>query len=151
MALTVWTEKSGYSFGTFEERQIFNQPLPVENDFEVSYSIISGSLPPGLLLKNKVIAGTPYEVPRRTVFTFCVRARKNTEISDRTFNIIIEGSDSPEFITPAGNIDIGPEQQLFVLDSTFVDYQIEAIDADTATGQHLSFFIASDDGELPRD
>ena len=149
MALTVWKEKSGYSFGTFEERQFFSQPLPVENDFEVSYSIISGSLPPGLLLKNKIITGTPYEVPRRTTFTFCIRATKNNEISDRTFNIVLEGSDAPEFITPAGNINIGPEQQLFVLDSTFVDYQIEAIDADTATGQRLSFFIASDDGELP--
>jgi hypothetical protein len=149
MPLTVWTQKSGFSFGRFEERLNFSQPLPVENDFEVNYSIIAGSLPPGLNLQEKTIIGTPYEVPRETTFNFCIRAIKGTEISDRTFNITIIGSDDPEFMTAAGDLAIGPNQQLFVLDSTFVDYQIEAIDTDTATGQRLSYFIASDDGELP--
>ena len=149
MALNVWTQRSGFSFGTFEERQFFSQPIPVENDFEVSYSVIAGELPPGLFLKNKTITGTPYEVPRQTVFYFCIRASLGSEIADRTFSITIEGSDTPTYITPAGDLEIGPNGQLFVLDSTFVDYQIEAIDADTATGQHLSYFIASGDGELP--
>lgn len=150
MSLNVWTEKSGYSFGTFEERINFDQKLPViVNDFEVNYSIISGELPPGLYLEGNHIVGTPFEVPRETAFLFCVRASKSNQISDRTFYITITGSDTPTFITPAGDLQVGPADQLFVLDSTFVDFQIEAIDYDTATGQRLSYFIASNEGELP--
>ena len=47
MPLSVWTEKSGFSFGRFEERLNFNQTLPVENDFEVTYSIIAWTIVTG--------------------------------------------------------------------------------------------------------
>jgi hypothetical protein len=149
MALTVWTQRSGYSFGIFQERSNFNQLLPVENDTDVSYSVISGELPPGLRINGNHIIGTPFEVSRETIFSFCIRATRNFEISDRTFDITIEGADAPTFTTAAGNLDIGLYRQYFVLDSTYVEYQIEAFDYDTATGQHLSFFIADDEGELP--
>lgn len=149
MTLNVWTKKSGYSFGIFEERVIFNQPLPVINDTGVNYSIISGKLPPGLRLEGSLIIGTPFEVPRETVFTFCIRAIKNSSLSDRTFSITIIGADAPIFTTPSGYLDIGLFHQLFVLDSTYVDYQIEAYDTDTAAGQQLNYFIADDDGVLP--
>ena len=36
-----------------------------------------------------------------------------------------------------------------MLDSSYVDYQLEVIDNDTTTGQRLSYFIAKDDGLLP--
>jgi hypothetical protein len=149
MALTIWTEQSGYSFGTFQERAIIDQLLPVDNDDGVIYSVISGTLPPGTRLVGNTIKGTPYEVPRLTTFNFCIRASKGVDISDRTFNIIIDGSDEPIFTTAEGNLDIGLYKQYFVLDSTYIEYQIEAYDTDTATGQHLSYFIAHGDGELP--
>lgn len=149
MALSVWTTPSGYSFGTFNERIHFDQALPVANDAEVTYSVISGKLPPGLRIDGNRIVGTPYEVPRETEFVFCVRAKLGAEISDRSFKITITGPDAPEFITPEGDLPIGEHQQYFVLDSSFVDYQIEVIDHDTAVGQTLHFFIASGDGELP--
>lgn len=149
MALTVWTKSSGYSFGTFQERVEFNQSLPVTNDTGVSYAVISGKLPTGLRIDGNIIRGTPFEVARLTEFIFCIRASKNGEISDRTFSITIDGADGPEFITPAGDLDIGPNNQYFVLDSTYVDYQIEVVDLDIATGQRLTFFISSGDGELP--
>lgn len=148
MALSVWTQLSGFSFGTFNERDRVDQLLPVVNDSGVTYSIISGKLPPGLRLEGNHVVGTPYEVSRITEFSFCIRAKLGAEFSDRTFKITITGPDAPEIITPEGALDLG-NNQYYVLDSTYVDYQIEAIDFDTTAGQRLSFFIASGDGELP--
>lgn len=149
MALTVWTKPSGYSFGVFQEREQINQLLPVSNDTGVVYAVISGTLPAGLRIQGNAIIGTPYDVARTTEFSFCIRASKNGLISDRTFKMTVEGPDAPTWITPAGDLDIGLYHQYFVMDSTYVNYQLEAIDFDTATGQRLTYFIASDDGELP--
>jgi len=114
-----------------------------------TFKVISGKLPPGLRLQGTYIVGSAYEVARTTEFTFCIRASLNGEISDRTYKIIIEGPDAPVFVSPAGALSIGEFQQYYVMDSSYVDYQIEATDLDTAAGQTLSFFIASNDGELP--
>ncbi len=140
----------------FTERQILREtpelegiPLPVQNDTGVSYTIISGKLPPGLRLLGNRIIGTPFEVPRVTEFQFCIRASKNGQVSDRTFFMTIEGEDKPEFITGEGLLALGDNNELFVPDSSYVDFQIEAIDKDTSAGQKLSFFIAKDDGQLP--
>ena len=149
MSLSVWTKFSGWSFGVYPERVTTNIPLPVNNDAGVEYSIIAGKLPPGLRIVDNYIVGTPFEVSRSTEFTFCIRAQRNNEIADRTYKISIEGADPPEFITPEGDLPLGSNQQYFVLDSTYVDFQIEAIDFDTSTGQRLSFFISENDGELP--
>lgn len=149
MALNIWTVSTGFSLGTYYERVKANIELPVADDQGVTYSIISGKLPGGLRLSGNSIIGTPYEVPRVTEFQFCVRASLNNEISDRTLKIIISGEDPPIFVTPEGDLAIGPNDQLFVLDSSYVNFQIEAIDFDTAAGQQLSFFIAGNDGELP--
>lgn len=151
MSLTVWTQPSGTSLGTFQERVKFNTPLqlPVSGDSGVAYKIISGELPGGLRIEGNTIVGTPYEVSRSTEFSFCIRASKNNEIADRTFKMTIDGADAPIFITQEGYIDAGDHQQYYVMDSSFVDYQIQAFDEDTASGQHLSYFIASGDGELP--
>jgi len=149
MALLVWTQPSGYSFGTFPERVRLSQNLPTVNDTGVNYQIISGELPAGLVIEGNTIIGTPFEVSRVTEYVFCIRASRNGSIADRTFKISIDGSDEPVVLTPAGELPIGAYQQLFVLDSTFVDYQIEAFDQDTSVGQQLTYFIAFDDGELP--
>jgi hypothetical protein len=149
MALNVWTKPSGYSFGTFQERRLFSYALPVIDDPDVSYTLISGKLPGGLRLANSFVVGTPFEVSRVTEFTFCIRANKNQEFSDRTFSITIDGADAPEFVTPAGDLAVGPNQQFFVLDNSFVEYQITAFDNDTSTGQKLTYFIGEDEGRLP--
>ena len=149
MALSVWTQPTGYTIGTFQERIKFDQQLPVSSDVGVTYSVISGKLPDGLRIEHDRIIGTPNEVARETSFAFCVRASRNIEIADRTFIIIIQGADEPTFTTLAGYLDIGLYKQFFVLDSTYIEYQIEAFDTDTAIGQQLSYFIADGDGELP--
>ena len=151
MSLNVWTTSSGELLGTLQER-ITIEPLRLPvilNDFEISYSVISGNLPNGLRLDNEFIVGTPYEVVRTTTFTFCIRATKNYRISDRTFSLIIEGADAPSILTAPGPLPIGIHHQYYVMDNTLVDFQINAIDSDTAAGQDLTYFIASNDGELP--
>ncbi len=133
----------------FSERRNLTLNLPVQNDSGVTYSVISGKLPDGLRLTGNQIVGSAFEVARVTTSTFCIRASRNGLISDRTFNITVEGEDAPEFLTPEGFLNIGDPGELFVMDNTFVDYQITAFDNDTAAGQRLSYFIARGDGSLP--
>ena len=161
-ALAVWTKQTGYSFGVFDERTTQALDLPVSLTTGVTFTVISGKLPPGMRIQGSQIVGTPYEVARETNFEFCIRASKDvydtsnppnylrTDIADRTFSITIIGSDDPEFVTPLGALAINQNTtQYFVLDSSYVDFQIEAYDRDTAAEQTLSFFIADDGGALP--
>ncbi len=149
MALSVWTQNSGYSFGVLSERNTVNIPLPITPTPDVTYTIISGKLPAGLRLVNSTIVGTPFEVSRTTEYKFVIRARKNISFSDRTFSITIEGSDEPQWLTPAGPLPVGSNNAYYILDSSYIDFQLSAVDTDTAAGQKLNFFIASGDGELP--
>mgnify|MGYP006266469135 CR=1 FL=1 len=131
------------------ESVYLNQNLPVINDTGVSYSVISGKLPPGIRISGNMLTGTPFQVADFTTFQFCIRATKDGEISDRTFLLTVDGPDAPEFTTLAGRLDIGVHHQMYVLDKTYTEYQIEAFDIDTSAGQKLRFFIASGDGSLP--
>lgn len=151
MTLNVWTAPSGYSFGTFQESVPIDINLPIlyNTDPSITFTVISGKLPDGLVISNRKIVGIAYEVARATEFKFCIRASNSIEISDRTFIIKLEGADPPTFITDAGLLRITSNDQLYVVDSTEVDFQLEAYDLDTAAGQVLSYFIASGDGELP--
>lgn len=150
MPLAVWNVPSGYSLGTFSENQsIVNLELPVSTIPGVTYSIISGSLPSGLTLSGQYISGIPAEVSRTTDYNFCVRASNGTSISDRTLIITIVGADTPVFVTPEGDIDVDGTGKLFVLDNTYVDFQIQVSDSDTAAGQTLTFYLEPGLGQLP--
>jgi hypothetical protein len=153
MILIVWTQPSGYNLGSFEQGITLNPsigiPLPVENDSGVSYKIISGSLPSGLAIRGNHITGTPFLVSNNPKFTFCIRASKGTDFADRTFTMNVYTTARPEFITGAGELPIGLGGQLYVLDSTYVDYQLEAYDYNTTTGHPLTYYIADGDGSLP--
>jgi len=155
MALAIWTKKSGYNFGTIQERSIVNLPLPVNysnlfNDStNVTFTIIAGQLPPGLRIVEDSIVGTPFEVPRLTEFKFVVRASYDGQLADRTFSITIDGADQPAWQTPSGSLPVGPNDVYYILDSSYIDFQLTVLDNDTAAGQQLKYFIASKDGELP--
>ncbi len=155
MALSIWAQPSGYRFGTIQERSIVNQQLPVtystgfDDSTNLDFRIIAGKLPPGLRLENDTIIGTPFEVPRTTDFEFVVRARYDDQIADRTFYWTIEGSDEPRWETAAGSLPVGPNDQYFILDSSYIDFQLQVTDLDTAAGQTLSFFQPANGGQLP--
>lgn len=164
--LNVWTQKSGFNLATLEERIVVNIDLPtvpLTGDMStVTFSLISGNLPAGLRLENNSIKGTTFEVPRETESTFVIRARRGSEVSDRTFKILVIGTDAPVWITPGkdpdiaypessrlGLLPVNPNGQAFVLDNTYVDFQLSAIDSDIIAGGTLEFFIQDGDGKLP--
>jgi len=151
MPLQVWTRASGWNLGTFNERNTLALQLPVQPEpgAIVNYKIISGSLPKGLKLIGPTVIGTPFEVSRTTDYKFVVRASANGEIADRTFLMTIEGSDDPNWLTQPGLLPVGPNDAYYIVDSSFIDFQLVASDTDTAAGQKLNFFIASQEGELP--
>lgn len=148
MSLNVWNKQSGL-LATIQEGNAINIQLPANHNSNIQYTIISGKLPPGTWIDENYIKGTPHEVSRETTFSFCIRASQNYEISDRTFSLIVDGADIPVIITPIGLLDAGPKQQLYVIDNTFVNYQIRAIDSDTSTGQQLIYYTNPAYGILP--
>lgn len=103
-----WVTPSG-SLGSFPSLNPLvvqlsaNPSLPAVN---VVYTLLSGSLPPGVTMnEDGLITGTPTLVTQEVTSTFAVRATDNYQnIRDRTFSISISGSAIPSFTTPAGNL-----------------------------------------------
>lgn len=150
MALDVWNKKSGYSFGEYPERHSCNIPLPVTLDTTgITFTVISGKLPPGLRIQGTYITGTPFEVLVSNEFKFCIRASNGIDLQDRTFNMTISNTNTLIIVTPEGDLPLGPNNQLFVVGDTYVDFQFEA--TDFVSNQELSYYITSDDGKLPED
>ena len=134
---------------TGESRDPALLPIELEVDASATLEVISGSLPPGLQIKEKTIQGTPLEVARDTEFKFVIRASLNGEIDDRTFKINVSGADKPIWETSAGALPVGNNDTFYILDSAPIDFQLIANDDDLDAGQTLEYFIASGDGELP--
>lgn len=147
--LDIWSQPSGYDFGTFLEQLPLNVPLPVTSDPLNVFQIISGSLPGGLQLVADRIVGNPYIVANIQSYQFCIRVSKGIDFSDRTFTMKINGLNAPVFVTNPGTLDVGPSKQFYALDGSYISYQIEATDLITATGVKLKYFISSNDGKLP--
>jgi len=155
MPLEIWTEESNYSFGTIAERTPLDFQLPItyEDGFDdsttLSFTVISGTLPPGLRIESDRIKGTPFEVARETEFKFCIRAKLGNLFADRTYKMTITGQDAPTWQTNQGLLPVGQNNAFFIIDNSFVDFQLEATDFDTTAGQRLNYFISSGDGQLP--
>jgi hypothetical protein len=153
MPLSVWTQPSGFKFTNngqpFTAGVSIDLTLPLNTSISgVSLRLISGELPSGLFLIGTHIIGSPFIKKNRTDYSFCIRASKSGEISDRTYKLSLTEPNVPTFITNPGELDIGLHRQYYVLDGSYVNYQLEAIDlADDR--QPLSYFISSGDGQLP--
>jgi hypothetical protein len=149
MALNVWTQPSGYSLGTLDEGIHISIPLPTADDSGVNYVIVSGALPTGLFLIDNTVTGTPFATNNQLLYQFCIRASSVDGFADRTFTLTIQNIAQPEFITPAGELPAGPHHQFYVLDGSFVNYQISAVDLNPEPGEVLSFTIEDGNGILP--
>lgn len=159
--MALWTAKNNILLRSIEEGKTLREaktgesrsdellPIELEVDGDATLSIISGSLPPGLQIKEHTIQGTPLEVARETEFKFVIRASKNSEIDDRTFRISVSGADKPIWETSAGSLPVGSNDTFYILDNSPINFQLIANDSDTEAGQSLEYFIASGDGELP--
>ena len=148
MAVT-WITPAG-SLGTLAERVSVSINLEATSDVgTVTFSVIAGKLPAGLRLNNGLIFGSPAEVNAYTVSKFVVRASDSVDIEDRTFTIAIDGADAPQWITKEGFLNIGQGEAYFVLDNSYVDYQLLAKDTDEIAGDILEYYITATSGELP--
>jgi hypothetical protein len=149
MAIT-WNTPPG-TLGTFNERTPLNLPLSATSTTTIAYSVISGSLPVGVILNSAtgVLTGTPVEIKNTTQSKFVVRAKTASEVSDRTFFITVNGPDAPVWRTTEGFLPVGFNNSYFVLDDTYVDFQLEAIDNDKIAGDILYYYIPNNGGELP--
>ena len=144
-----WVTPAG-DLGTYPERQIVNIPISATSDTgDITYSVISGSLPSGLRIINSLIVGSPVEVTKFTESRFVIRASDGTDTKDRTFKISIDGSDLPEWITPEGFLNVGNGDSYFVLDNAPVDFQLEVVDPDVVAGDSLEFYLLPNSGQLP--
>jgi len=146
--MALWTARSGTQLAILEERITTSVTLPLV-DPATPITVIGGELPKGLRLNNGQLIGTPFEVPRDTIYRFVLRANDGTTIEDRTYNIQVRGPDAPEWITPEGLLPVGNNDVYYILDSAPVDFQLLARDTDTTSGQTLKYYIGNKDGELP--
>jgi len=108
MTYPIWETTAG-SIGTYPALVPMAtevQASPVLPAVSIVYSIISGSLPLGVLMdEDGLIAGIPVIVSKDTTYTFVVRATDNMGgIRDRTFTFTTSGVAAPSFITPSGSL-----------------------------------------------
>ena len=152
MANVSWSTPAG-SLGVINEGSVYSKQLESNSldSTSLTYSRIAGTLPPGIeLTSTGLLQGTPSEVATRSLYTFVVRASDGTNIADRTFSLQIQGADAPVFTTVAGQLDLSDSTRVgnkWVLDGSYIEYQIQATDTDTAAGQVLVYDIKS--GTLP--
>lgn len=148
MSAPKWMTSAGL-LGTYTER-ITTSTLVIAEGQDVTYKIISGSLPGGLRLSSTgTIIGTPYSVGEVIRSDFVVRASNNHGVTDRRFLIDISGPTDPEWITPAGLLPIGFSNQFYAINKQAVDYQLNAEYDKLPPGQQLRYFIQDGEGTLP--
>ena len=150
MAIT-WITPAG-DLGTLTERITINIALQATTDTAnpITYSVISGNLPKGLLLLGNNIKGSPTEVTKFTESRFVIRADDGSNLGmDRTFKLSVDGSDFPEWITQEGFLNVGPGEAYFVLDDAKVDFQLTATDTDVIAGDVLEYYVVPNSGQLP--
>lgn len=136
MTAPVWNTPIG-TVGTFVPGSIIS-PVVLKATFQapatsVTYQIINGSLPNGLvLLSIGYIIGTPSLLINDSVFKFVVRATDNLgNIADRGFSITISNV-NPEWVTDEGSIGVFPSGVLMsyqltatpLLPATYVTYTL---------------------------
>ena len=159
MAQPVWITNYG-NLGTVAEGQFFQLPIQAidPDNGNVYYNLLAGSLPAGVQCHNTgviqgtpknitTVQGVPAEVSQDVTSTFAIRAftvkmvggvEVPDRINDRTFSITVAGQDLPEFITPAGLLDMA-------YDGTIFKYQILTTNPNSAD----TVEVALKAGELP--
>jgi hypothetical protein len=148
-----WTVASGYDLGSHVEGTSVDILLPINVQTGVTFTVISGILPSGLAIRylsgSWKLLGTPFLTTNNTDFSFCIRASNGSSISDRTFKMVVYTTGVPEFITDAGELPVGIGGQYYVMDNSFISFQLDGFDYNDTTGQPLRYYIADNDGTLP--
>lgn len=122
----------------------------VASGTNITYEIISGTLPPGLtLLSTGTITGTPLAVTNNIRNKFVIRAKNSSGVNDRTFEMDVTGPDQPVWTTPAGYLNVGALGEYYALLNQWVDFTFQANPAQAPANTNIKYFIADGDGKLP--
>lgn len=136
---------------------------------EIIFTKLSGQLPVGLQLNKHRLVGTPLEVKQTLTYNFVIRMQllttvfktiivggqetevssKKLETQDRAFSLTVQGPDEPVWITEPGNLPVGNNNLTFILDNSYINYHLSAIDNDLSAGDNLLFYIDEKNGVLP--
>jgi hypothetical protein len=149
MTAPYWVTPAGF-LGTLTER-IFTSAVVVGQPAGISFSLISGDLPPGMSLPSYIgqIAGTPLSVPNNQRSTFVIRIENEDGIADRTFSLDVSGPTEPLWATSSGPLPVGINGEYYTINKEYVDYTLRAETDILTTGNTLKYFIADGDGSLP--
>jgi hypothetical protein len=141
---------------------------------DVTYALISGSLPIGLQLNSQTgeISGTPSFAWSPVASTFVIRAQSDLLVADRTFTIDTNLTNSPSWDSNnlgysnldqsiidgpiLGFLNLAPayanpnfEGVPIVVNRQYVDWQLVANATALLPGKKLFYFIPDNAGELP--
>lgn len=156
MAAFKWLTTPGF-LGTLTQEQYLTIPLTVSTS-TATFSVISGSLPQGLVLNptssdststTVVIAGGPFAVSATTHSKFVIRAKNSQGIADATFTLDVSGGTPPTWVTPSGFIPVGVNGEFYTVDKQPVNFQFTAEANVENSSTNLTYYIADGDGTLP--
>jgi hypothetical protein len=145
----VWTTSPGFIY-TATELVYSSRNINALGD-NISYRLISGSLPSGMSLSTSTgyITGIPTSVYQTTNSTFVIRAQNTYGVADRKFYIDVAGPTAPVIITPGPKPRIGPSGEQFLINGQFVDFQFTATYDVLAPNKPIVFYIEDGEGQLP--
>ena len=145
----VWTTPPGFIYTATE--LVYSSRIINAAGNNVSYRLISGSLPGGMSLSTSsgYITGIPTSVYQTTNSAFVVRAQNTYGVADRKFTIDVNGATPPIITTPGPKPAIGPSGERYLINGQFVDFQFTATYDVLAPGKPIVFYIEDGDGQLP--
>ncbi len=159
MAAPKWLTRAGF-LGTVTERTAVEIPFSVTGTGTTKFTVISGSLPNGLVLREVTtstttstigfITGNPMNVPTTITSEFVIRAKNSEGVADRTFLLDTVGSTAPVWVTPSGYLSLGTSGECFAVNKHIVDYQMYALPNVLYENMKMRYYIADGDGTLPR-
>jgi hypothetical protein len=155
MSAPIWKTPKG-DLGTIQEQEFYELNLkcivPGDTSPDLSYKIIAGALPPGIVLNETTgtvygrpkdiykFRGVPFDVSEDVTSTFCCRATnlKTSKVSDRTWSLTVTGQDAPTLVSNTEELGV-------VFDGSYQEFQVTAIDLDN---EALTYYISN--GSLPQ-
>jgi len=115
-----------------------------------TYTLLNGQLPDGLELSSTgTIYGTPISVLNTTTNRFVIRKTTDDLIEDTTYSLTVEGSDPPIWVTDAGYLIVGQDNEEYIYNGQYLSYQLEAVPNNAPVDTSILFYIGDDDGALP--
>lgn len=144
----VWTTAAG-SLGSVYETTSISNTLQATGDAPITYTLLSGTLPPGATLNsNGTVSGTSSTTASSTTYTFTIRATDaENQDTDRTFSLTIN-PDVITWVNPTAGATINADKDTLisnvVLNATSAAAATVAYTADSLpTGLTLSNGIIS--------